>query len=548
MAGTLLWGFTPTTFACNTHFPSFPKEFSINLSHNFQQDQGPAADAEDQPSFFSGFQFGSPYAQAGEVSGGYSKVPVRWENAALNLGEAAFDYLSPPHIVSSLPIIKYTDSSSSDGPAEVVEPPHMSPDSSPDAFKGQDIIELTLDEIKETEATKQKKPKFDEISFDDIRFEEKIGEGSFGEVYRGFLWGQEIALKKLRIKGTTDNIKEFRKELKIMRTLRHPNIVEFLGACVEPNRMCIITEYLSNGSLEDVLERNAKLSKRIGIKRIVSLAKDIARGLNWLHHKGIIHRDLKTANILVDSNGKGKLADFGLSHIKTSSVCGTYGVVGTPCYMAPEVLQKIPYGEKADVFSFAVVLCEMIVGKYPYDNEPESTATFEKAIISGLRPDVPACIPSMQNLIVACWAEKPEDRPSMDQIMDALERMERDLNRTAMDARSLPLLEELPEEVQKLFEEERKRVLDERKRNHLLQSIIDQQKQMLSVVQSELFKTKAELDQERKSREVAEANGSAKDFAASRGNWGRSRPNVKDCKISTENRKPEKSGKNKKRN
>jgi len=385
---------------------------------------------------------------------------------------------------------------------------HSSQELIPDGFKGRDIIDLTLeDEVKGPDAAKRKKPKFDEISFDDIRFEEKIGEGSFGEVYRGFLWGQEVALKKLRIKGTSDNIKEFRKELKIMRTLRHPNIVEFLGACVEPNRMCIITEYLSNGSLEDVLERKAKQKKRISIKRIVSLAKDIARGLNWLHHKGIIHRDLKTANILVDTNGKGKLADFGLSHIKTSSgepICGTYGVVGTPCYMAPEVLQKIPYGVKADVFSFAIVLCEMILGKYPYDNEPESTATFEKAIVSGLRPDVPACIPAMQNLIVACWAEKPEDRPSMDQIMDALEQMERDLSRTTMDARSLSLLEELPEEVQKLFEEERKRVLDERKRNNLLQSIIDQQKHMLAVAQREIFKTKAELDREKKSRELAE--------------------------------------------
>jgi len=110
----------------------------------------------------------------------------------------------------------------------------------------------------------------------------------------------------------------------------------------------------------------------------------------------------------------------------------------------------------------------------------------------------------MQNLIVACWAEKPEDRPSMDQIMDALEQMERDLSRTAMDARSLTLLEEVPEEVQKLFEEERKRVLDERKRNNLLQSIIDQQKHMLAVAQREIFKTKAELDREKKSRELAE--------------------------------------------
>jgi len=494
MAGNLLcWGFTPTTFAVNTHpFPSIFPDISFNPNLNYQQNQQSydhgllRQDMEDPSSFFSGFQFGLPYPRVEDTPtkdprfrDGFIEPAAQLAPTSLGHGQIGFRPVPAPQ-----------ESESTSSGERNVDASQMSAHSSQefvtvDGFKAHDLmVDLTLeDDSKSLDSVKRKKPKFDEISFDDIRFEEKIGEGSFGEVYRGFLWGQEVALKKLRIKGTTDNIKEFRKELKIMRTLRHPNIVEFLGACVEPNRMCIVTEYLANGSLEDVLERNAKRKKRISIKRIVALAKDIARGLNWLHHKGIIHRDLKTANILVDSSGKGKLADFGLSHIKSSSgdpICGTYGVVGTPCYMAPEVLQKNPYGVKADIFSFAIVLCEMILGKYPYDNEPESTATFEKAIVSGLRPDVPACIPAMQNLIVSCWAENPDDRPAMDQIMDALERMEQDLNRTAMDARSLSLLEELPEEVQKLFEEERKR-------NNLLQSIIDQQKEMLAVAQREIF-------------------------------------------------------------
>ena len=92
-----------------------------------------------------------------------------------------------------------------------------------------------------------------------------------------------------------------------MRTLRHPNIVEFLGVCMEAPNLCLVTEYLSNGSLEDVLERMSLKDGKFSLKRIISLAKDIARGLNWLHHKGIIHRDLKSANILLDQNGKGKI-------------------------------------------------------------------------------------------------------------------------------------------------------------------------------------------------------------------------------------------------
>ena len=161
---------------------------------------------------------------------------------------------------------------------------------------------------------KTKKHRKDEIHFADLRFMGKIGEGSFGEVFRGSLWGQEVAIKKLRIQAVDGAAvsKEFKKEVKIMRTLRHPNIVEFLGVCMEPPNLCLVTEYLSNGSLEDVLTRiaanNGKtedvgycfghgqegtLFKKFSLKRIISLAKDIARGLNWLHHKGIIHRDLK---------------------------------------------------------------------------------------------------------------------------------------------------------------------------------------------------------------------------------------------------------------
>ena len=176
---------------------------------------------------------------------------------------------------------------------------------------------ITTTSAAPTASKKAKKQRKDEIHFADLRFGEKIGEGSFGEVFRGTLWGQEVAIKKLRIKGldaggsSAGISREFRKEVKIMRTLRHPNIVEFLGVCMEPPNLCLVTEFLSNGSLEDVLERmTQREGKKFSLKRCISLAKDIARGLNWLHHKGIIHRDLKSANILLDQNGKAKICEY----------------------------------------------------------------------------------------------------------------------------------------------------------------------------------------------------------------------------------------------
>ena len=156
------------------------------------------------------------------------------------------------------------------------------------------------------------------------------------------------------------------------------------------------------------------------------------RGLNWLHHKGIIHRDLKSANILIDSAGRGKLADFGLSHVrrrKEESLQGYHGVAGSPSYIAPEVLQQREYGAAADVYSFAVLLNEMCSGQTPYDDTQLANMeldAFEQAVIAGSRPQLAACDSAqLQQLIVDCWQGDPQLRPAVDLIMKRLERLEK---------------------------------------------------------------------------------------------------------------------------
>ena len=279
----------------------------------------------------------------------------------------------------------------------------------------------------------------DEISYDDIEFGQKIGEGGFGEVFKGMLWGQEVALKKSIAKGIKEKQKEeFKWEVQIMRNLRHPNIVTFLGACFKLPHLCIVTEFVDNGNLEDLIH-----SGELTIHHIVRFAIDIAKGLNWLHHKNIIHRDLKPANVLVDRHYNMKLADFGLSHLKerkTADAIGMYGVCGTSCYMAPEVIAKKPYGVKCDVFSFGLVLCELIMGQYPYESKkaqvPSKTAQFEELIIQGFRPEIPeTCPASLAELIRECWQEEAHLRPAMDNIIIRLKAFEAKLRTEIPDVR-----------------------------------------------------------------------------------------------------------------
>lgn len=203
-------------------------------------------------------------------------------------------------------------------------------------------------EVKEASEGTQGKADEIHVRESDIEWGAKIGQGSFGKVYKGRLWGQEVALKVMRTdKMSKSDIEDFEMESELLKKLRHPNIVQFLGSCTSEGSLCIITEYLHGGSLEDLLERNLDARKQMSLRTILQYALQICKGLNWLHHKGVIHRDLKTANVIMDRNNVCKIADFGLAHSKKGdpSRTGFYGMAGTPCYMAPEVLKKQKYGK-----------------------------------------------------------------------------------------------------------------------------------------------------------------------------------------------------------
>ncbi|PUZ59039.1 hypothetical protein GQ55_4G009800 [Panicum hallii var. hallii] len=184
----------------------------------------------------------------------------------------------------------------------------------------------------------------------------------------------------------------------LSRKIRHKNIVRFLGACTKPKTLCIVTEFMKNGSVYDFLH------KRKGSFKLSSLLKaavDISKGMDYLHQNRIIHRDLKTANLLMDEHELIKVADFGVARVKAESGVMT-AETGTYRWMAPEVIEHKPYDSKADVFSFGIVLWELLTGK-------------------GLRPVIPrGTNPKLAQLLEKCWQQNPINRPDFTEILQTL--------------------------------------------------------------------------------------------------------------------------------
>ncbi|XP_057859089.2 serine/threonine-protein kinase ppk1 isoform X2 [Cryptomeria japonica] len=205
-----------------------------------------------------------------------------------------------------------------------------------------------------------------EILWEDLKIGEQIGQGSCGTVYHGLWYGSDVAVKVFTEQEYSNElIDAFRKEVALMKKLRHPNILLFMGAVTSSERLCIVTEFLPRGSLFRLLQRN---TPGMDWKRRVRMALDIARGMNYLHHLNppIVHRDLKSSNLLVDKNWTVKVGDFGLSRLKNSTFLTAKSGKGTPQWMAPEILRNEPSNEKSDIYSFGVVLWELATEKIPW--------------------------------------------------------------------------------------------------------------------------------------------------------------------------------------
>ncbi|KAI3692585.1 hypothetical protein L6452_32403 [Arctium lappa] len=268
-----------------------------------------------------------------------------------------------------------------------------------------------------------------EIPWEGLQIGGRIGIGSYGEVYRSEWNGTEVAVKKFMNQDISgDALTQFKGEVEIMLRLRHPNVVLFMGAVTRPPNLSILTEFLPRGSLFKLLHRsNVQLDE----KRRMRMALDVAKGMNYLHTSNpiIVHRDLKTPNLLVDKNWVVKVCDFGMSRMKHNTFLSSKSTAGTPEWMAPEVLRNEPSNEKCDVYSFGVILWELATLRIPW-TEMNSMQVVGAVGFQFRHLDIPENLdPVVARIISDCWHTEPESRPSFKEIIARL----RSLGHLSMD-------------------------------------------------------------------------------------------------------------------
>uniref|UniRef100_A0A0D9WK43 non-specific serine/threonine protein kinase n=1 Tax=Leersia perrieri TaxID=77586 RepID=A0A0D9WK43_9ORYZ len=273
-----------------------------------------------------------------------------------------------------------------------------------------------------------------------------IARGTFGTVHRGVYDGHDVAVKLLdwgedghRSEQDIAAVRSaFSQEVSVWHKLDHPNVTKFIGAVMgardlniqtenghlgmPSNVCCVVVEYLPGGALKGFLIKNRR--KKLAFKVVVQIALDLARGLSYLHSKKIVHRDVKTENMLLDKTRTVKIADFGVARLEASNPSDMTGETGTLGYMAPEVLNGSPYNRKCDVYSFGICLWEIYCCDMPYPDLSFSEVT-SAVVRQNLRPEIPRCCPSsLANVMKRCWDANPDRRPEMAEVVSMLEAID----------------------------------------------------------------------------------------------------------------------------
>ncbi|KAI4317777.1 hypothetical protein L6164_025620 [Bauhinia variegata] len=254
---------------------------------------------------------------------------------------------------------------------------------------------------------------------------ELIGCGAFGRVYMGMKLdsGELIAVKQVLIAAnnaskekTQAHIRELEEEVKLLKNLKHPNIVRYLGTAREEDSLNILLEFVPGGSISSLLGKFGSFPESV----IKMYTKQLLLGLEYLHRNGIIHRDIKGANILVDNKGCIKLADFGASKkvVELATINGAKSMKGTPYWMAPEVILQTGHSFSADIWSVGCTVIEMATGKPPWSQQYQEVAALFHIGTTKSHPPIPEHLSSeAKDFLLKCLQEEPNLRPSASELL-----------------------------------------------------------------------------------------------------------------------------------
>jgi len=282
----------------------------------------------------------------------------------------------------------------------------------------REISSKPVDELKRAESLSNiitQEDKKWKIDFSELEFSNSISEGSAGEVFLGYYLGTPVAIKKL-FQLVEEQKHLVMREYSMLKNVNHPNIVQFLGLCDDVSGVYLVTEYVEQGDLFDLLIFG---DKNLDWKIKVKIGLQIAQACLYLHSKQVIHRDLKSQNVLVAENFKVKLCDLGLATLienqKRTTVCGT------DQWMAPEITFSDSYDYKIDVFSFGMVLTELIFQQPPAKRSFQQRLAFDDA---NFKAQVPQNCPQLlTDLVLECCRYDPTKRPTFKEIVPRLREL-----------------------------------------------------------------------------------------------------------------------------
>ncbi|XP_029572180.1 kinase suppressor of Ras 2 [Salmo trutta] len=273
-----------------------------------------------------------------------------------------------------------------------------------------------------------------DIPFEQLEIGELIGKGRFGQVFHG-RWHGEVAIRLIDIeRDNEDQLKAFKREVMAYRNTRHENVVLFMGACMSPPHLAIITSLCKGRTLYSVV-RDAKVI--LDVNKTRQIAQEMVKGMGYLHAKGILHKDMKSKNVFYD-NGKVVITDFGLFTISGVLQAGSRREdklripSGWLCHLAPEIVSqlspeteedKLPFSKQSDVFAFGTIWYELHAREWPYKNQPAEVIIWQ--VGSGMKPNLTqiGMGKEISDILLFCWAFEQDERPSFSKLVDLLEKL-----------------------------------------------------------------------------------------------------------------------------